>query len=185
MLAHVRKIRLRWWILLALAVFVAQHIARWGRPLAAHYAVKRTTANDWRIERLASPHETGQARDTDADGVLDEFQTPAGSFARPELRTDPRRWLVICVDGVPLEIARRLWERGHFRELHSPSAVISSFPTDSETALTEVLHAAPVPGYEHRYFDRAQNEIRGGAWVTMTGKNLPYLRVLHYDAPGW
>jgi hypothetical protein len=91
---------------------------------------------------------------------------------------------MICLDGVPLVEMRHLWDVGHFRDFYRPSALISTFPSDSEIALTEALHASPVPGYEHRFFDRARNQVRGGAWVTLTGKNIPYLRELDYDQPG-
>jgi hypothetical protein len=51
--------------------------------------------------------------------------------------------------------------------------------------MTEVLHAAPVPGYEHIYFDRGANRIRGGFWITLTGLDIPYIHALDYDTPGW
>jgi hypothetical protein len=124
-------------------------------------------------------------QDLDGDGVLDEFRTPDGDFARPGLRGEPKRWLVICLDGVPLNVLESLWDRGHFREFYRPAEVISTLPSDSEAALTDILHTTPVPGYEQRYFDRARNAIGGGAWVTLTGRGIPYIRVLDYDPPGW
>ncbi|HEY1865688.1 MAG TPA: hypothetical protein VGG55_01360, partial [Candidatus Acidoferrales bacterium] len=125
------------------------------------------------------------ARDTDGDGTWDEFVTPQGVFTRPGSLTPPARWLVICLDGMPLAEMQSLWDRGHFREFFRPTAVVSTFPSDTETALTEAMHAAPVPGYEHLYFDRAANRLRGGVWVTLTGSGIPYIGTLDYDAPGW
>jgi len=116
---------------------------------------------------------------------MDQFQTPQGSFVRPGLLAQPKRWLVICLDGVPLDVMQNLWDRGHFREFLRPTAVVSVFPSDSQTALTAVLHAAPPPGYEDLYFDRARNRIRGGWWVTLSGYQIPYIRSLDYDPPGW
>ncbi len=183
-----RSRRLRRWTLLAVVAAMALHIAFWGRPVPRRYAVWHTASGtpvEWVRARRASPPESWRARDTDGDGVLDEFETPAGSFARPGLRAEPKRWLVICLDGVPLGTMRNLWDSGHFREFHRPSATISTLPSDSEAAITGALHAAPGPGYEHRYFDRARNQIRGGMWVTLTGAGIPYIQALDYDAPGW
>lgn len=190
-----RSRRLRWWILLALTAAAALQITFWGQPVATHYSLLQTAGpkgaagdgapHEWVIERRASPQETWHARDIDGDGVMDEFETPRGNFARPGLRREPKHWLVICLDGVPLGVLQSLWDRGHFREFYRPSAVVSVFPSDSETALTTVLYAAPPPGYEHRYFDRSRNKIRAGAWVTLTGAHIPYIAALDYDPPGW
>jgi hypothetical protein len=190
-----RSRRLWWWILLVLAGAVALQITFWGQPVATHYSLLQTARpkgadgaggpHEWVIERRASPPETWHARDINGAGVMDEFETPLGNFARPGLRGEPKRWLVICLDGVPLGVLQNLWDRGHFREFYRPSAVVSVFPSDSETALTTVLHVAPPPGYEHRYFDRSRNEIRAGAWVTLTGAHIPYIAALDYDPPGW
>jgi hypothetical protein len=192
--------RLRWWILLAVVVVAGLHIAFWGWPLPAHYAVHSVpapgdpgTPREWRIERhRTAPHfwqvdpvEIWRARDTHGDGVIDQFETPQGNFVRPGLRAEPKRWLVICLDGVPLRLLQDLWDRGHFREFHRPTAVVSVFPSDSEAALTAVLRAEPPPGYEHLYFDRGNNKVRGGAWVTLTGSGIPYIAALDYDPPGW
>ena len=188
-----RSRRLWWWILLVLAGAVALQITFWGQPVATHYSLQQTArpkgadgaGGPWVIERRASPPETWHARDINGAGVMDELETPLGNFARPGLRGEPKRWLVICLDGVPLGVLQNLWDRGHFREFYRPSAVVSVFPSDSETALTTVLHVAPPAGYEHRYFDRSRNEIRAGAWVTLTGAHIPYIAALDYDPPGW
>ena len=107
------------------------------------------------------------------------------NFTRPGLRTPPKRWLVVCLDGVPLGEMQSLWDRGHFREFFRPTATVSTFPSDTETAMTEVLHAKPVPGYEHVYFNRGENRTRGGFWITLSGLGIPYIHALDYDTPGW
>lgn len=96
------------------------------------------------------------ARDTDGDGTWDEFTTLQGTFTRPGLRTHPKRWLV-CLDGVPVGEMQSMWDRGHFRIL-SPHCNRQHFSRDTETARTEAMHAVPVPGYEHIFFDRGTNE---------------------------
>jgi len=97
----------------------------------------------------------------------------------------PKRWLIICLDGVPLSIMQSLWNSGHFHEFAAPTAVVSSLPSDTETALTEALHAMPAPGYEHDYYDRSANRMRGGALVTISGAGIPYIQRLDYDTNGW
>ncbi len=78
-----------------------------------------------------------------------------------------------------------LWDRGHFREFSRPTAVVSSLPSDTETALTEALHAKPAPGYEQGYYDRALNKMQGGPLLTLTGNGIPYIQRLDYDTNGW
>ncbi len=183
----------RFRVLLAIAILmvIGVRIYFWGGPIQATYQILAAPANtrslgaEWTIVRTGPHAERWTARDTDGDGTWDEFTTPQGNFSRPGLRTQPKRWLVVCLDGVPLAAMQALWDRGHFREFFRPGAIVSTLPSDTETALTEVFHAAPVPGYEHIYFDRATNRIRGGVWVTLTGSGIPYIHTLDYDAPGW
>ena len=147
------------------------------------------TPHSWMIERKrsagVSAGEFWRAWETPASGTMDWFETPRGVFARAGLEVQPKRWLAICLDGVPLGVMQSLWDRGHFREFLRPTAVVSVLPSDSEVALTALLHTDPPPGYEHLYFDREHNEVRGGWWVTLSGHNIPYIRALDYDPPGW
>lgn len=182
----------RWWILLAVVVVIALQFILWGRPLPPIYAVKPNRGDAphaWTIGRQpasgVSAGESWRARDTAGRGTMDRFETPQGSFARPGLETQPKRWLVMCLDGVPLGVMQSLWDRGHFHEFLRPTAVVSVFPSDSEAALTAALHADPPPGYEDLYYDRAHNGVRGGWWVTLSGHNIPYIRSFDYDPPGW
>ena len=128
---------------------------------------------------------TGRRGTTNGDGTWDEFTTLQGTFTRPGLRTPPKRWLVVCLDGVAVGEMQSMWDRGHFREFFRPIATVSTFPSGTETAMTDVLHAVPVPGYEHIYFDRGANRTRGGFSIALTGLGIPYIRALDYDTPGW
>jgi hypothetical protein len=178
-------------IVLPVLVFVALAVRRvnsWGAPVHVGYKVAVSSgvpdvARNWTIIREDGGRETWTARDENGDGTWDAFTTPEGSFLRPT--RSPKRWLVVCLDGVPFSVIQDLWESGHFRELFRPSATVSTFPSDTELALTTAMHAAPVPGYEHHYFDRDANRMRGGGWVTMTGYHIPYIRMFDYDPPGW
>ena len=183
--------------LLVLAGAAAWKIHTWGRPLQVVYRrVAVTPANPGGGRSFAYVHldARGQAGDrvvaldADNDGTVDQVLTEGGapaSFARPAAGDPEARWLVLCLDGVPYQEMLALWEEGYFREFFRPAPLISPFPSDSESALTDLFHAGPVPGYEHRYFDRARNRLAGGALTTVTGKNIPYLELLDYDMPGY
>jgi hypothetical protein len=127
----------------------------------------------------------GNASSENTGGSLGVQNGPAANLGLPGQSVAPARWLVICLDGVPLSMVQSLWNRGHFHEFASPAAVVSSFPSDTETALTEALNAMPAPGYEHSYYDRAANRMRGGALVTISGAGIPYIQKLDYDTNGW
>jgi hypothetical protein len=174
----------------AAIVFLVLQVYFWGAALRPRYRVNEIQAEtagvaaEWAIVPEHSDGKRWVALDTDGDGTWDEVVTPQGTFARPT-SSSPRRWLVLCLDGVPLTAMQSLWDAGYFREFFRPTATVSTLPSDSEMALTAALHAEPAPGYEHRYFDRAKNTMRGGAWVTLSGHGIPYIQKLDYDPPGW
>ena len=184
-----RRVLLRLAVVAAFA-FVALQVYLWGAAIRPRYRIAgvRTQTGgasaQWAIAAVDSHGERWIAQDTDGDGTWDEVDTPQGVFIRPT-SSSPRRWLVVCLDGVPITAMQTLWDAGHFREFFRPTATVSTLPSDSEMALTAALHAEPVPGYEHRYFDRAKNTMRGGAWVTLSGYGIPYIQKLDYDPPGW
>jgi hypothetical protein len=76
-------------------------------------------------------------------------------------RTRPRR-LLLCLDGVPLEVIEGAKGRGLFESFSAPSRLLSPFPTLTNVALSGMLGATPPLGYESLYFDRAARELRGG-----------------------
>jgi len=183
--------------LLVLGGLTAWKVHTWGRPVPVAYRrVAVTPANPGggrsftyvRVDERGQAGDRVVALDADNDGAVDQVLTEGGapaSFARPAAGDPEARWLVLCLDGVPYQEMLALWEEGYFREFFRPAPLISPFPSDSESALTDVFHAGPVPGYEHRYFDRARNRLAGGALTTLTGKNIPYLQLLDYDMPGY
>src|SRR3990170_1303169 len=124
--------------------------------------------------------------DSDADGTVDVVLRAGSveSFARPRADDPEARWLVLCVDGVPYAEMLMLWKEGYFREFFRPVPLIAPFPTASGIALSEAFHTAPVQGYEDGYFDIQRNRLSGGALMTTTGENIPYLKLLDYDMPG-
>lgn len=180
-------------------------ISQWGRPLPPRFSLLAAydRDRDGAIDEWAyRAGEEGRVifRDRDGDGRADqllfflgeklewEVVRPAPVLWRPERTVSAptsasARHLVLCLDGVPFEIMAALWREGHFREFLPPERVISTFPADSDVALSVLLQAPPSPGYENRYFDRQANRLSGGVRVTFR-QDLPYHRRLDYAFPG-
>jgi hypothetical protein len=102
-------------------------------------------------------------------------------------RTRPRR-LLLCLDGVPYDVVEAAKERGLFAGFGPPSRLLSPFPTLTNVALSTMLGATPPNGYESRYFDRANRELRGGVGKYIgrrTPDKLPssYMDELDYQEP--
>ncbi|GBC81185.1 hypothetical protein HRbin10_00291 [bacterium HR10] len=170
-------------------------IVRWGKPLRPHLHELGAQDRDadgrvdqWEYRAEGGGDERLVLQDADGDGRADRFLFfRAGKLehvvARSVSTGEPTRHLVLCLDGVPFEIMAALWREGHFREFFPPQRVISTFPADSDVALSALLHAPPSPGYENRYFDRRRNRLSGGVRVTLA-QELPYHRRLDYAFPG-
>ncbi len=94
----------------------------------------------------------------------------------------PKR-LVIAVDGVPFRDMQAL-QRGityknsknqvvHIQAFHRgyypASRVISTYPSASDVAWTDVFHGRPLPGYQRTYYNRAANRkvVQNGVTTTM------------------
>jgi len=182
-------------VLAVLGGALAWRIHTWGRPLPVAYRPIAITPADSESGRSVTYLRTstpGQSArryvtvDSDADGTVDVVLRAGSveSFARPRADDPEARWLVLCVDGVPYAEMLMLWKEGYFREFFRPVPLIAPFPTASGIALSEAFHTAPVQGYEDGYFDIQRNRLSGGALMTTTGENIPYLKLLDYDMPG-
>jgi hypothetical protein len=195
-----RRKRILLWVLgahVVLAGGLAWLIHNWGRPLPVVYRrleVVPADAESGRsvtYQRLGAPEGAPKryvTLDTNNDGAVDLVLTEGGrasSFVPPRADDPEARWLVLCLDGVPYEEFRALWEEGHFREFHRPVPVVAPFPSASAVALTALFHAGTVAGYEDGYFDRERNELAGGTLRTSRQSDLPYTAAFDYDLPGW
>ncbi|HEX8097422.1 MAG TPA: hypothetical protein VF507_05275 [Pyrinomonadaceae bacterium] len=102
-------------------------------------------------------------------------------------RTRPRR-LLLCLDGVPLDLVRAAKGRGLFDKFNAPARLLSPFPTMTNIALSTMLGATPPNGYESLYFDRKAREVRGGI-SKYVGRRTPdklpssYMEQLDYQEP--
>lgn len=101
--------------------------------------------------------------------------------------TRPRR-LLLCLDGVPLEVIRTARERGLFDSFAPPARLLSPFPTMTNIALAAMMGASAPLGYESLYFDRKAREMRGGVRKYI-GRRTPdkvpstYMEELDYQEP--
>lgn len=98
------------------------------------------------------------------------------------------RRLLVCLDGVPLEVVRMARARGMFESFREPSALLSPFPTMTNVALASMFRATPPDGYESLYFDREARSTRGGIGKYIgrrTPDNIPssYMNELDYQEP--
>jgi len=79
--------------------------------------------------------------------------------------TIPSRHVIICVDGVGVSTINKMRAEGHFKMFHSPSHMISTFPSLTNAALSKILEpagAGMTGGYEDNFFDTESNRMRGG-----------------------
>ena len=89
---------------------------------------------------------------------------PMQVFAQQE-KTAPSRHIIICVDGVSISTISDMQAEGHFKMFHSPSYMISTFPSLTNAAISTILGPSgskPPRGYEDNYFDIEENKMRGG-----------------------
>jgi hypothetical protein len=75
------------------------------------------------------------------------------------------RHVIICVDGVGFSTISKMRAKGQFKTFHTPSRMISTFPSLTNTAMSEILEPAGATmtgGYEDNFFDTKTNRMRGG-----------------------
>lgn len=75
------------------------------------------------------------------------------------------RHIIICVDGVGISTISKMRAEGRFRRFHQPSRMISTFPSLTNPAFSEILGPAGARltgGYEDQFFDVGANRMHGG-----------------------
>jgi hypothetical protein len=125
----------------------------------------------------------------ESQGQSDPEETPAGEAHTSSAARQARaRRLLLCLDGVPLEVVRRARSRGLFDNFEEPAGLLSPFPTLTNVALSAMLSATAPLGYESLYFDREARELRGGVRKYI-GRRTPdkvpssYMDELDYQEP--
>jgi hypothetical protein len=118
----------------------------------------------------------------------DDKRAQPDSHARVVAGVTRARRLLLCLDGVPLEVVRMARARGMFNQFKEPAALLSPFPTMTNVALASMFKATPPNGYESLYFDREARETRGGM-KKYIGRRTPdkipssYMDELDYQEP--
>ncbi|GAG27498.1 unnamed protein product, partial [marine sediment metagenome] len=142
-----------------------------------------------------------RAYDTSGDGRADffTFTSPAGRVDRigydyggdekPDaivnidaLSLDRSRHLVIILDGFSHHVVKAFYDAGGLRMFHSPSRVVSPYPSLTDLCMEDILGYMPCTAFQARHYDRRTGKIAGGAWDYLHGGNQPYNRILHYRA---
>jgi hypothetical protein len=184
---HLKKFRAvtRWFgsalAFTCLAFFTAASPAAEGFPRPKIYYgedLNGAPTTGWDYDLNGDGRTDYRKKDLDGDGVVDLYLNDRdfnGSFEtvteKSKLARGAQRHLIICVDSVPYSVMEELWREGHFRDFYQPSRVISTFPSDTNPALTEIFDTGKTPGMEDRYYDREKNRIIGGKWDHMVRRN--------------
>lgn len=96
------------------------------------------------------------------------------------------RRLVLVLDGVPYETVTALRAEGRFRRFYTPARMISTFPSLTNAAMIEILHAEESPGYEDHYYDRQRNRLLGTIQDRLRGEKFiqgTFRETFDYHAP--
>jgi hypothetical protein len=158
-----------------------------GLPFPDHCCdapAQRATENTLRATQHA--HAASQSS-LDANDVRSDEPRQRVVNLRVAGRERARR-LLLCLDGVPLEVIRMARSRGMFDRFREPSGLLSPFPTMTNVALASMFKATPPSGYESLYFDRNARELRGGV-KKYIGRRTPdkvpssYMDELDYQEP--
>ncbi len=96
---------------------------------------------------------------------------PIDAFAQSEIAS-PARHIIICVDGVGISTINKMRADGRFKLFRPPSHMISTFPSLTNSAMSEILEPAGAnmtAGYEDTFFDIGANKMRGGVIDRLRG----------------
>ncbi len=88
--------------------------------------------------------------------TLSSCQTTPVSFSKA-----PPEKLIIGLDGIGYSLFKEMHEGGHFRNFHSPSRMISTFPSISDPNWSRLFDVPVSESYTKVYFDQKRNQGRG------------------------
>jgi hypothetical protein len=85
------------------------------------------------------------------------------THATPASSSPPQyaRRIVLALDGIDYRDIMDARERGLFPSFHTPSRLISTFPSISDIAWHEILGVQPPRGYQRIYYSNAQQVVVG------------------------
>ncbi|MFA5864992.1 MAG: hypothetical protein WC975_09935 [Phycisphaerae bacterium] len=90
---------------------------------------------------------------------------------------------VIMLDGIPYSVLEKMYEEGHFRLFCQPSELVSTFPSMTDLAYSEMLTPGKLLGFEALYYNRESATLSNGDLVYLKGENAPWEKRLNYRAP--
>ena len=96
----------------------------------------------------------------------------------------PRR-LVIGIDGVGFADMQASQQAGAFRAFYPVSRLISTFPSISDIAWSEIFQVAPPPGYQRVYFRLDEQRTIGGGPAPIRPIDFERLMHLGFGNKGW
>ena len=152
------------------------------------------------VPEAAAPHNAFRAFDTNSDSEADFFfftgddgrVTRLGyksadadtidDFVDLADRSGQRRHVVLILDGVGFDLARRHYESGGLRFFYPPSRIVTPYPSMTDVCLSQTLLAHRPLGYEAKYFDHEANKLVGGSDAYMNETNEPHMEKIHYTA---
>ena len=90
--------------------------------------------------------------------------------------------LVLLLDSIPYRTLAERYAAGEFRWFDPPVKVISTFPSLTKIAYTQVLHSPPTLGMIDEYYDPATGKINSGFSKRWFGYREPWEHYLDYSA---
>jgi len=70
--------------------------------------------------------------------------------------------LVLAMDGIPYGVVETMYRKGHFQNFYPPAKMVSTFPSMTDVAFTEIFGLHPTRGYQQVYYSRKENRVVGG-----------------------
>ncbi len=92
---------------------------------------------------------------------------------------------VILLDGVPFHMVEEARRDGLFRLFYAPSKVICCYPSMTDLALSDVMHAGACYSLQALGFDRTRNCKCGGSSAYLSSDNAPWVAKMNYRASPW
>ena len=144
---------------------LAFDMQRAGRPDYWEYL-----EGDGRVHAIAFAEASGQ---------------PGSPLVLDEMDQSSIPHFVILLDGVPFHMVEEARRDGLFRLFYAPSKVICCYPSMTDLALSDVMHAGACYSLQALGFDRTRNCKCGGSSAYLSSDNAPWVAKVNYRASPW
>ncbi len=115
--------------------------------------------------------------------ILSSCQTSPISFSKI-----PPEKLIIGLDGIGYDIFKEMYEGGHFRNFHTPSRMVATFPSISDPNWSRIFNVPLTKSYMKVHFDQTFNQGRGkkiGNILFHLTHPSTYEKGFHFKAEGF